>query len=256
MCDRETVGAELRATKGAVKPTSILSVTRIEQSLAVVAHLSEGIPRYWLLDSVALGALRRQRVDFRPAGGRRSQGARRRQRHQRHPDAGVCDQRAAHPAQGPDQAGDSGLRGRRHRALTPPTGRTSRWRCHPRTPSSALGLGEPISLGLPDGQIAEHEDRLADLLTDILIGWGARTWCAATWCGDGHPDHEAVGRAAAVAVQRTGSTLLEYPVWMWHWASPEDPAVPWDRAYRSRLHPWAVRRKRRAAQCFPASSSL
>ena len=37
--------------------------------------------------------------------------------------------------------------------------------------ASALGLGEPISLGLPDGQIAEHEDRLADLLTDILIGW-------------------------------------------------------------------------------------
>ena len=27
---------------------------RFEQTLAVVAHLSEGIPRYWLLDSVAL----------------------------------------------------------------------------------------------------------------------------------------------------------------------------------------------------------
>ena len=34
----------------------MLSVTRIEQSLAVVAHLSEGIPRYWLLDSSALEA--------------------------------------------------------------------------------------------------------------------------------------------------------------------------------------------------------
>ena len=42
MCDRETVDAELRATKDAVKPTSILSVPRIEQSLAVVAHVSEG----------------------------------------------------------------------------------------------------------------------------------------------------------------------------------------------------------------------
>jgi hypothetical protein len=39
--------------EGATKPTSVYSVTRIEQSLAV-AHLSEGIPRYWLLDSVAL----------------------------------------------------------------------------------------------------------------------------------------------------------------------------------------------------------
>ncbi len=42
MCDRETVDAELRATKDVVKPTSILSVTRIEQWLTVVAHLSEG----------------------------------------------------------------------------------------------------------------------------------------------------------------------------------------------------------------------
>ena len=57
------------------------------------------------------------------------------------------------------------------------------------------------------------------------------TWCAATWRGDGHPDHEAVGRAAAAACARTGAALLEYPVWMWHWASPADPAVPWDRAH-------------------------
>ena len=40
--------------EGATKPTSVYSVTRIEQSLAVVAHLSEGIPRYWLLDNGAL----------------------------------------------------------------------------------------------------------------------------------------------------------------------------------------------------------
>src|SRR5262249_21527874 len=85
---------------------------------------------------------------------------------------------------------------------------------------------------------------------DIIVGWGARTWCAATWSGDGHPDHEAVGRAAAVAVERTGATLLEYPVWMWHWASPDDPAVPWDRAYRSPLSASAVSRKHTAARCF------
>ena len=40
--------------EGAAKPTSVYSVVRFEQTLAVVAHLSEGIPRYWLLDSVAL----------------------------------------------------------------------------------------------------------------------------------------------------------------------------------------------------------
>ncbi len=40
--------------EGAAKPTSVYSVVRVEQSLVIVAHLSEGIPRYWLLDNSAL----------------------------------------------------------------------------------------------------------------------------------------------------------------------------------------------------------
>jgi hypothetical protein len=39
---------------GAAKPTSVYSVVRVENSLQVIAHLSEGIPRYWLLDNQAL----------------------------------------------------------------------------------------------------------------------------------------------------------------------------------------------------------
>ena len=38
---------------GAVKPTSVYTVTGIENSLVVIAPLSEGIPRYWLLDNSA-----------------------------------------------------------------------------------------------------------------------------------------------------------------------------------------------------------
>ena len=68
--------------------------------------------------------------------------------------------------------------------------------------------------------------------------------------GDGHPDHEAVGRATAAACAGTGLTLLEYPVWMWHWAGPVDPAVPWDRAYSVPASDWAIDRKLQAAQCF------
>ena len=113
-----------------------------------------------------------------------------------------------------------------------------------------LGLPTPVSLGLPDGELATHEERLADLLTEILATRPPGTWCAATWRGDGHPDHEAVGRAAAVAVRRTGAVLIEYPVWMWHWAQPGDPAVPWDRAHAVPLSPAAIDRKSRAAQCF------
>ena len=40
--------------EGATKPTSVYSVDRIENSLVVIAHLSEGIPRFWLLDNSAL----------------------------------------------------------------------------------------------------------------------------------------------------------------------------------------------------------
>lgn len=53
-----------------------------------------------------------------------------------------------------------------------------------------------------------------------------------TWRGDGHPDHEASGRAAAAACAATGARLAEYPVWTWHWAEPGQERVPWDRRHR------------------------
>ena len=115
---------------------------------------------------------------------------------------------------------------------------------------SALGLPAPISLGLPDGEIGDHENRLIDMLSEILAARPTGTWCAATWRGDGHPDHEAVGRAAAVAVGRTGAELVEYPVWMWHWAYPGDAAVPWARAFEVPLTREAIDRKYVAAQSF------
>ena len=119
-----------------------------------------------------------------------------------------------------------------------------------RRATGILGLPPPVALGLPDGELADHEDRLAELLVELLGAAAPGTWCAATWRGDGHPDHEAVGRAAAQACALTGSTLLEYPVWMWHWATPADTAVPWDRAHSVRVSGRALDRKRRAAQCF------
>jgi LmbE family N-acetylglucosaminyl deacetylase len=113
-----------------------------------------------------------------------------------------------------------------------------------------LGLAEPICLALPDGEIADHEELLASELAAIISRFPTGTWCAATWRGDGHPDHEAVGRAAAVAARRTETLFVEYPVWMWHWATPADPAVPWHRARAVPLTFAAVDTKRQAAQCF------
>jgi LmbE family N-acetylglucosaminyl deacetylase len=113
-----------------------------------------------------------------------------------------------------------------------------------------LGLDAPICLGLPDGHLSDHEAELTDHLAGLLAAGPKGSWCAATWRGDGHPDHEAVGRATAAAAERTGSALLEYPVWMWHWAAPDDDGVPWHRMSRVRLDRSAVARKRHAAKVF------
>jgi LmbE family N-acetylglucosaminyl deacetylase len=116
--------------------------------------------------------------------------------------------------------------------------------------TAALGLGEPICLGLPDGELREHESYVIDVVGELLTSGPGGAWCATSWRGDGHPDHEAVGRAASTAAHRTGAIPLEYPVWMWHWARPEDPDVPWHRMFRSPLDRTAVARKREAVNHF------
>jgi len=113
-----------------------------------------------------------------------------------------------------------------------------------------LGLGDvPVRrLGCADGAVAEAvvTARLADLLGETT----ASTWCLATWRGDGHPDHEAVGRATTRACAQTGARLLEYPIWTWHWAAPGDPRVPWDRARAVSLDAATRAAKLAAVDCF------
>jgi LmbE family N-acetylglucosaminyl deacetylase len=114
---------------------------------------------------------------------------------------------------------------------------------------SRLGLREPVvhRLGQPDGGI--DEQAVAERLTALLT---PGRWCLATWRADGHPDHEAVGRAAATACAATGARLLEYPIWAWHWAVPGDPAVPWHRACRIDLTPDVMAAKAAAIAAFPS----
>ncbi|MET0425091.1 MAG: PIG-L family deacetylase, partial [Actinoplanes sp.] len=93
------------------------------------------------------------------------------------------------------------------------------------------------------------ETALETTLTGLLT---PGRWCLATWRADGHPDHEAVGRAAARACATTGATLLEYPIWTWHWSYPDSPDVPWHRARRIDLTPAARAAKAAAIEAFPS----
>lgn len=112
-----------------------------------------------------------------------------------------------------------------------------------------LGLGTtPVHrLGLPDTRVAAREDTLVDLLGEVLDG---ADLCLTTWAHDGHADHEATGRASARAAAAAKVPLAGYPIWLWDWAEPEDPRVPWIRARRVALSPAAHTAKRVAAEVF------
>ena len=74
-----------------------------------------------------------------------------------------------------------------------------------------LGLTPDVSrLELPDGEVSAHEHALTLAIADRA---GPTTTLIAPWRSDGHPDHEAVGRAAWIAAERTGARLWEIPIW-------------------------------------------
>lgn len=101
--------------------------------------------------------------------------------------------------------------------------------------------------GFPDTGVANHEAKLQDFLLTYLHHDDV---IFTTWREDGHSDHEAVGRASVAAAHQVGARVHEIPVWAWHWASPEDPRIPWQRARKLPLDQWTQARKRHAVQAF------
>ncbi len=78
-------------------------------------------------------------------------------------------------------------------------------------------------LSIPDGAVAEHEETLAGRLAELLDELPTGTWIAAPLRTDGHPDHDAAGRAAfAAAATRPTCPVVEYPVWLWQHTAPAD----------------------------------
>lgn len=85
-------------------------------------------------------------------------------------------------------------------------------------------------LDLPDGKISAHTAELDAGLAAALAG-SDNAIIAATYREDGHTDHEEVGLAAQRAASAHGVGLLEFPIWYWLWAAPEQ-SESW-RSWRS-----------------------
>lgn len=111
-----------------------------------------------------------------------------------------------------------------------------------------LDIGEvPVHrLGLPDSALHEHTGALHEALRGHLAGADAYL---APWPHDPHPDHAEVGRAAA-AVAPVTAHGWSYLVWTWAWTTPDDPALPWSRAYTVTLTADDREARRRAVDAY------
>ena len=122
----------------------------------------------------------------------------------------------------------------------------------PRESHAALEtLGLPVEpmlrLEFADGELQRLQPQLAERIAQVIR---PRDVVFTTWQHDGHPDHEATGHACATAAGHVGATLIEVPVWAWHWARPGDARLPWHRARQLVLDDAAVQLKQEAVKAF------
>lgn len=104
------------------------------------------------------------------------------------------------------------------------------------------------ALQIPDGAITHHETALQSMLHSRLRSDDV---VFTTWRMDGHPDHEATGRATANAAAVCGCNCHQLPLWAWHWAEPSwQYSLPWQRAVAITLSDEDLALKRRAVECF------
>lgn len=122
---------------------------------------------------------------------------------------------------------------------------------------AALALLAPDAdvrfLALPDGALADHRDEAAAVLADILSEDARPTLVVSPWSGDRHPDHRAAAELARHVAESGGAAHRSYPIWLWHWAEPDD--APWPRMERVPLDAEARAAKRAALACHPSQTA-
>lgn len=110
-----------------------------------------------------------------------------------------------------------------------------------------LSPRSPVTLlGYPDGAVRESRSSVTADLRGLLAAGSPPALLVAPWRGDGHRDHRVTGEICAELAHERGAPLVEYPLWMWHWGTPDDPRVPWARLRALPLSDRSVVRKHRA----------
>ncbi|KUM35303.1 PIG-L family deacetylase [Arthrobacter sp. EpRS71] len=112
-------------------------------------------------------------------------------------------------------------------------------------------------LELPDGQLAANAESIKESLRATVAGRPAETVAiVAPYRHDGHTDHDTLGSIAADVATQGGHGLLEYPIWYWLWAGPDDST--WNSWVRVPLtdqdqHAKALAMRAHASQTGPLS---
>jgi LmbE family N-acetylglucosaminyl deacetylase len=129
----------------------------------------------------------------------------------------------------------------------------SRRRGRIRATFNRLGVAEPRlrRLRLESGKVADAEPDLIAAFSE-LVGYDCYPglWCLAPWQHDGHPDHNAVGRAAEMVCRTYNLRLVRYLCTTWTWAEPQD--LPW-RHVRQFVMPDDVHARKNRAVHRPAT---
>jgi len=107
-------------------------------------------------------------------------------------------------------------------------------------------------LAFPDGAVSENRSAIRTAIADLLPD--SPVLLVAPWRGDGHADHTAVGEICAELALAPDVDLLEYPIWLWHWATPDDPEVPWRRFVSLTPRGDALARKKNAIEAYASQA--
>lgn len=109
-------------------------------------------------------------------------------------------------------------------------------------------------LHIPDGGLDAERARIAERLRAAVATAGSRPLIIAPWRGDGHRDHRIAGELATALATELDLALVEFPIWLWHWADTDDATLPWAEARIVPLDAAAHGAKIAAMDAYPSQT--